>query len=248
MIVCHRHRFIFVHLHKTAGTSVSQALLPHLSKRDVVIGVPKHGSTLPQGLDDSLQLLSKHSTAQHISEAVGEETWNSYFKFTFVRHPFDRLVSLYEFFNRVRRNNTIRPGILNRIFSMARTHHPMNDPNKPPWTWKGMQALLTTTDFSGFIRSEHLANAQGARSQAQSLTDSSGKLMVDFVGKVENISADWQTICDELGIQQTLSHANSSERQFENILRYWNKDNVRFASEKYREDFELFGYSPVDIL
>ena len=34
MIVSHSRRFVFVHLHKTAGTSVKQALRPHLAAGD----------------------------------------------------------------------------------------------------------------------------------------------------------------------------------------------------------------------
>ena len=247
MILCNSRKFIFVHLHKTAGMSVMEALRPHLSVDDFVISDDRHGPS-SQGRGMLPHALYKHSTAEHISRVVGESTWNSYFTFAFVRHPLDRLVSLYEFFNRVRRNNTARPGILKQLFFLG-TEKPSGDsPDQPPWSWEGMQALLTTSDFSGFIRSEHLAKAQGAKPQIRSLTDKSGNLLVDFVGKVENISDDWQKICVRLGIQQTLRHENQSERQFDICRSYWNQDDLEFVLEKYREDFEMFSYSPDDVL
>ncbi len=246
MIVCHSHKFIFVHLHKTAGTSVKEAIQPHLRGNDIVVGADIQAQSSSSKSDHSLLLLNKHSPAQRIRRAVGMETWNSYFKFSYVRHPFDRLVSLYEFFNRVRRNNPIRPGILKRLVSFGQTNTDPNHPDKPPWSWKGMQALLTTNDFSGFIRSELLSKAQGAKPQARSLSLKSGELLVDFVGKVENISEDWEKVCDQIGIRPTLPHANQSKRQFENLRNYWDQDSLRFAFEKYREDFDMFGYTPYD--
>ena len=222
---------------------MKEALRPYLSSNDVIVGVGRQDAQLSQGSDNSLCLHNKHSSAQRISNTVGEAIWNSYFTFSFVRHPFDRLVSLYEFFNRVRRNNTSHRSILKRLFSSGQTIPLENYPDKPPWTWAGMQALLTTTDFSGFIRSEYLARAQGAKPQVKSLTSKSGYKLVDFVGKVENISDDWKKICAQLGIQPPLPHTNRSKRQFENVRQYWSEDNLQFAAEKYREDLEMFGYS-----
>lgn len=246
MIVCHRYRLIFVHLHKTGGTSVKEALQPHLSEGDVAIGVGRQGQKPADEVDGLSSRLSKHSNARQMSEVLGPEIWNSYFKFSLVRHPLDRIVSLYEFFRRVRRNNTTSPSFLKRMFALGRSIHPKEDPSQAPWSWPGMQALLTTSDFSGFIRSEYLLKDQGAQPQARSLTDRSGKLLVDFVGKVESISEDWEKICDQIGIRAELPHANRSQRRYEDGERYWTEENVRFATERHREDFELFGYRPDD--
>lgn len=41
------------------------------------------------------QVSSTHMTAQQVRDYLGEECWSSYFKFTFERNPFDRIVSFY---------------------------------------------------------------------------------------------------------------------------------------------------------
>ena len=38
-----------------------------------------------------------HSRASKIRKNVGEDVWNDYFKFAFVRNPFDKIVSQYHF-------------------------------------------------------------------------------------------------------------------------------------------------------
>jgi chondroitin 4-sulfotransferase 11 len=224
-----------------------EALEPFLSSSDVVIYGGEHAAQSSQEPESSAFCLRKHSTAEEIAGAVGEATWNSYFKFSFVRHPLDRLVSLYEFFNRVRRSNAVQPGMVKRLFLSTQANSRPSYPDHQPWNWKGMQALLTTSDFSGFIRSDFLSEAQGAMPQTRSLTDKSGNLLVDFVGKVENIADDWQTICGKFGIQSTLSRANQSKRTHDDLRRYWNKDDLKFVVDKYRADFELFAYSPDEV-
>ena len=128
------------------------------------------------------------------------------------------------------------------MFGAGQTSVPVEDRSKPPWCWPGMQALLSTNDFAGFIRSEFLESEQGALPQARSLTDQSGELLVDFVGKVESISDDWQKLCTRLGVQAELPHVNRSEKRFEDVREYWTDDDLDFVAKKYREDFELFGY------
>lgn len=244
MIICHSRKFIFVHLHKCAGTSLTDALKPFLSLDDLVICGGQDATKTSRTSESLPTALRKHSTALQISEAVGKETWNSYFKFGFVRHPLDRLVSLYEFFNRVHRNNTTPPGIAKRRILFSRKKPRTKYPDQWPWNWAGMQAFLTTNDFSGFIRSDHLAKAQGAMPQVRSLTGRSENLLVDFVGKVENIVDDWRKVCVQLGIpQERLSHTNQSERQHDDFRSYWKKEDLDFVLEKYAADFEVFSYS-----
>ena len=94
MIISHKHKFIFIHVPKCAGTSITQAFLPILGEEDLVLGCTPEGERLHE---ENLKKggLVKHSTAQEIFRHVGPEIWNSYFKFTFVRNPWDLLVSRY---------------------------------------------------------------------------------------------------------------------------------------------------------
>ncbi len=193
--------------------SIRRALEPCLSSYDLAI--PSRGKDGFESNSRVVELsgieLRKHSTAEKIKLAIGEETWNDYFKFTFVRHPTHRLVSLYEFLERIRRKHEPALHDGKKFFSTSRSKPKLVYPDQPPWNWLGMQALLTTEDFSQFIRSEYLHRAQDARPQRQSLADRQGKLLVDFVGKVENLADDWNRIRTRLGCQSSLSRENKSQ-------------------------------------
>ena len=38
MIISHKHKFIFIHINKCGGSSVTRALMPYLGPNDLVLG------------------------------------------------------------------------------------------------------------------------------------------------------------------------------------------------------------------
>lgn len=94
MIVSHRHKFIFIHVTKCAGTSVTRALAPYLGEDDLVLGCTPEGEKLSEA-GRRRGGLHKHSSAAQARQVLGESLWNAYFKFSFVRNPWDLLVSQY---------------------------------------------------------------------------------------------------------------------------------------------------------
>jgi len=120
MIVSHRHRFIFIKTHKTAGSSLEMALGALCDAGDIVThmetnidsGIPRNYHSKPwlgNWYDRSRwvrKLIPRHSTflghyfyehmpAWRVRELVGEDIWGSYFKFCFERNPWDKVVSYY---------------------------------------------------------------------------------------------------------------------------------------------------------
>ena len=98
------HIVIFYHLHKTAGTTVEQALLGHygnralrchkISDRLQILEALRSG-TLPAGP----KLIYGHSAAS-MAEDLGQFGYtpgHNLFRFTFLRHPVSRIESYYAF-------------------------------------------------------------------------------------------------------------------------------------------------------
>ena len=65
MIISHKYRFIFIHIRKCAGTSITRAMAPLLGEQDLVIGCTTEGERLEK---ENLKNggLTKHSTAKEI--------------------------------------------------------------------------------------------------------------------------------------------------------------------------------------
>lgn len=120
MIISHRHRFIFVKTHKTAGSSLEVALARECAAEDVVSHMEDNIATgIPRnyGPDSALgpaynrqrlvrKLVHRHSPllgayyyehmpAWRIRELVGVDVWDSYFTFCFERNSWDKVVSYF---------------------------------------------------------------------------------------------------------------------------------------------------------
>ena len=121
MIISHKHKFIFLKTTKTAGTSIEIALSKFCGPDDVITGFASEDEKIRQelgyrgrqnylsplweyNLKDIGRFLVKgrakrkfynHITASEVRAHVGQQIWDSYFKFCVERDPWDRVVSLY---------------------------------------------------------------------------------------------------------------------------------------------------------
>lgn len=119
MIVSHRYQFIFLKTAKTAGTSIELALSKFLGPDDIVTPVSPEDESLRKELggvgpqnyrlppQTKYRWLAKlrrpftkpafynHMPATEVRALVGENIWQTYFRFCVERNPFDRAVSLY---------------------------------------------------------------------------------------------------------------------------------------------------------
>jgi hypothetical protein len=142
MIISNSKKYIFIHIHKAAGTSVHFALDDTLAWNDISIGSTPFGEQIQQPYFRRFNL-QKHSSAQDIRKIVGEGTWSNFFRFTFVRHPFNRAVSLYTFIHEMVQRQGRK-----RYFR----HLPIARFQKNFYNWPVTKAYLQTKTFSGFIR------------------------------------------------------------------------------------------------
>ena len=78
-MISHKHKCIFIHIRKTAGISIRNVL----------------GEC--DGAHDGLHF---HNHLYHHKNILSEQLYSEYFKFTFVRNPWDLRVSLYRYLAR----------------------------------------------------------------------------------------------------------------------------------------------------
>jgi hypothetical protein len=95
LIVSHRHRFIFAAVPKTGTHAVRQALREQMGEGDVEQVGLFVDKRFPW--EDLAAIRHGHLSLQQVRPHLGEESFSGYFKFAFVRNPFDRFVSYCAF-------------------------------------------------------------------------------------------------------------------------------------------------------
>ncbi|MCB1614850.1 MAG: sulfotransferase family 2 domain-containing protein [Pseudomonadales bacterium] len=220
MFISNSQRFIFVHIMKTGGTSVSSCLADTLAWNDISLGGTQK-DTHNNAFYRKQFGLAKHSRAEAIASVIGQQTWNDYFSFAFVRHPYSRAISLYRFAARLANSNADKPDA---------------PANKMPI----VQAFNNTATFSGFIGQLNAENALGIQLQKHWVTDKNGNTIVNFVGRYENIGDDYRYIAERLHLpQQQLPQKNPSGKTAVPTLTHTDYD---LLFELFREDIAFFDY------
>ncbi|MBW2998482.1 sulfotransferase family protein [Candidatus Woesearchaeota archaeon] len=153
--------------------------------------------------------------------------YNNYFKFTFVRNPWDRIVSCYK--NKIREKSLNNQHFVNGVFSRFITYG----------------TFTPEMSFEDFVKaiceiSDEDANVH-FQSQYKFITDKKGKIIVDFIGQFENIDKDFNKICKKLKINVKLPHLMKSEKK--DYKEYYTKETKEMIRKRYKKDIEMFGYN-----
>jgi len=98
-MISHRHKCIFVQVPKTGSTSIrvllGKPIRPHLNLWEIKTLMesywPVRGGRTNRIIECFYLMLSRERRLE-----IGRQQFQSYFKFGFVRNPWDRVVSLYE--------------------------------------------------------------------------------------------------------------------------------------------------------
>jgi hypothetical protein len=247
MIISESQKYIFIHIPKTGGTSISISLEEDLKYNDIVLGGTKYGEKL-QRIYKKKFGLHKHSTAYKVKEVVGDVTWDNYFKFSTVRHPITRIISIYSYLEKklssfwgekIKHSHPLSP--LMRSYIKAKTDINKALKQEISWLlkWNSSQAYLETKSFSEFIRHPKILLDLSFKPQWFWVSDDSQKeLIVDQIYKLENINSQWIDLSSKIGFNGTLKHSNRSSSKSIAI----NSEDRQYLAEIFKVDFEKFDY------
>ena len=104
MIISHEHKFIFIHIPKTGGASMTQTVAKNYPDSLIWSNNPAFGDPPP--------FLKTHEKTVNVKKYLLRDNlnWGEYFKFCTVRNPWARAVSYYffQFKNQMKFNDFIK--------------------------------------------------------------------------------------------------------------------------------------------
>jgi len=218
-MISEKYKCIFIHIPKTAGTSIEQKLghftvktrgiQDHSPIRDfepisIQFQLPENPGIMEKHPDEEVK---NHPRKKH-DKPLTQQEFDRYFKFSFVRNPWDRVYSWYR--------GVVRDGLLRK-----------------------QMKLENQISFDDFIKQyEHI---WPLNPQTYWLKNHRGQICMDFIGRFENLNTDFAKVCKELAISDTtLPHLlESGIVPYKEIYSATTKD---FIYKKYREEINLFGY------
>jgi len=106
-MINHKYKFIFIHFPSTGGTSIEDALSDGLEKFTM------SSFEYPANSGKFYEAFAEKHLSPKISKKIYANYWDEYFKFTFIRNPFEWLFSLWSKGGRRRNNLSFEKWILN---------------------------------------------------------------------------------------------------------------------------------------
>lgn len=124
---------------------------------------------------------------------------------------------------------------------------------RDPWDWQVSlyrYALKNTkhkqhalvTGMNGFEEYLHWRIEKDFQLQKTFFYDETGKCIVNFVGKYEQLSSDFAHICQQIKIKEHLTHLNQS-RANRDYLSYYTPETITLVAKVWAADIATFGYS-----
>jgi hypothetical protein len=88
-------RFLFIHVPKTGGNSLFQALREYSDERIITPGPVQDGIERFGTVNDAYPTIVKHSSLSEYQAALPTEVFQSLYKFAVLRNPWERMISWF---------------------------------------------------------------------------------------------------------------------------------------------------------
>lgn len=199
-LIDRRNKLIFIHIYKTGGTSVR---------------------SLMDGVECNVIHCSAKTTAFVLEHSGHLDDWNSFFKFSIVRNPYDFAISLF---------HHLRDSPIHAFHSVA-TGIDVND---------FIRVLSDQLFRVAKLDGDYFFNTQF------SFVSDDDELIVDRVFRFESIDEMFDEINRRTGHDRSRPFLNVSETRdrssFEQTL---NADSIRAINSMYYDDFVQFNYQMI---
>lgn len=223
----HDHKFIYVHIPKSAGTFIKHYLLSNIEE-----GYKENQNQ--QDYDGKY----KTTCERALSGVIGEvPDYKDYFKFTIVRNPFDRVVSMFSYLGGWKFDYFVENNIESPMMPYVQEFH----------------KLYTADDFDGFIKYAYEDGYikkfhAGYYENNIDRISIGGKISIDKFYKMERINSCVSDLAkrfnfeNKSGFDDWRQNSSAEYKKKKSYKDYYSDYSREYISNHFVKDLDYFGY------
>ena len=152
------------------------------------------------------------------------------FTFTFVRNPWDRLVSCYR----------------DKIGGEVDDFTGFSEAAGVAYCLARFDEFTAGMSFEAFVRAVASIPDEGAdahfRSQNTFVRTKAGKLGVDLIGRYERLQSDFAYVSRQVGLPSIVLPRLQAAKTAVNYVEYYDLETRKLVASRFRDDIDTFGY------
>ncbi|MDB9526418.1 sulfotransferase family 2 domain-containing protein [Oscillatoria sp. CS-180] len=215
MLISEKYKFIFIHIHKNAGISIKHALRPFAVEK--------------------WQPFAIGQWQWRVHKRLKKKGFPSPF---FEPHPFHGHIKASEMID------ALGFDAFNSFFSFAVVRN--------PWDWQVSlykymlkrethyqhEFIKSLGSFENYIK---WRCENEVRYQKDFIYSEDNRLLVDFVGRYENLNADFNQICSRIGVSTSLPKLNVSDGR--PYRHYYTEETKELVGKVFEPDVKILDYT-----
>jgi hypothetical protein len=224
-VISHEHRCIFIHIPKCAGTSI-EAALGHLAHHRGERGGQDHRSLrMLQRPFLTPDLLRSPENLRELARRAGARLRGRTNPRNRLRVTCEQYASYFKF--------AIVRNPWSRAFSAYR--NVLRDP-----IHRMQHGIETEISFAEYLR--RFAGQRMITPQLHFIRDFSGAVPLDFIGRFERLTADFQEACRRMGLRNPPPLPHELKGDCKDYRQHYDDASIELVRQVYREEIELFRY------
>lgn len=220
----HEHKFVYIVTPKTASGAIRHALDPYVDNK---------GDTTSED----------HLPAWKCKQYFDEQgwNWNEYFKFTFVRHPADMLISMYMYekkeLQQIYDMKIKQPADKIRMEHLERLHAP--DMTFDKWLYEFLPLDMTPHEW---VTGENLKEPCINVNSTWTYNPTSKVPILDYVGKYERLEEDFNIIREKIGLPSDVELQKMNTTKHDSWETYYDSISLCIVKKYFAFDLKAFDY------
>lgn len=200
--------FWFIDIPRTSSSSIRSELGRHFGSAYGKTNVIEKQHATKQLIHED------HVPAIRMQELIGNSNWDKIFKFTFVRNPWDRIYSMYNYRQKV---------------------------SSIPREWSFREYVIALEKASP--KSEFFQYHGFRFGASEYILGKNGEIIVNFIGKYENRSHDLNLVASHLNLNDLGKlHIQRAQPRESHYSYFYDSETEEIIRRLYSKDIELFNY------